>query len=119
LLAIDDILGTANLTCHQTYVYVCKNAPLMHSNPIHEKKTPFSGSETGIDSLHRFDPATALWEMLLLENGSSPPSRSGFGLTATRNGSRWTFWLFGGLADTADFFGKCASDTTYEAISVK
>ena len=65
----------------------------------------FPGTETGLDSLHRLDPAAGRWEQLRPENCTSPSPRSGFGLTATRNGSSWTFWLFGGIADSADLHG--------------
>jgi hypothetical protein len=70
----------------------------------------FPGSETGMNSFNRFDPAAGRWE-LLPGNCASPPSRSGFGLTALRNGSSWTFWLFGGLADSAYQYGKYSRHT--------
>jgi hypothetical protein len=78
----------------------------------------FPGSGTGMDSFLRFDPAGGRWEQLLPENCTSPTSRSGFGLTATRNGSSWTFWLFGGMADSAYFSGKCSGNLSLFESSV-
>ncbi len=100
--------------CLQYTIHVLKESAV--KNQIDEDNhsvCPFPGSESGMDTLHSFDPNAGRWERVLPENCTSPPSRSGFGMAATRNGSSWTFWLFGGMLDSADRYGQCRHCLTF------